>query len=316
MAQEARQSFFKESLCPHRRAPLTSTKAAAYAARMSLLARVTPCHVWTPEAYRPWYVGTTVAGRVRRDMARRLGDFPSVFEVSDEAVSLAPALTDFDSRSEAVAEVVQRLAEAGEVGGLRGEDYPVVPCWGDAPMLRINRGVVPDFGVRGYGVHLNGLVEDDTGLKVWVGKRSMTKPTGAGKLDHLVAGGQPYGLGVRENLIKESAEEADLPADLAGQAVAVGAVSYRCERAEGLRDDVLFCYDLSLPADFVPRNTDGEVEWFELWPLERVVQRVRETEDFKFNVALCLIDLFVRRGVITPDDPDYIPIVAGLHLAE
>ncbi len=68
----------------------------------------------------------------------------------------------------------------------------------------------------------------------------MNKPTDAGKLDHLVAGGQPYGMAVFDNLIKEAAEEADLPASLARQAVAVGAVSYRCERAEGLRDDVLF----------------------------------------------------------------------------
>ena len=283
---------------------------------MSLLDRVTACHHWTPEAYRPWYVGRVLVGRVRHELARRLRDFPGVFDVANDAVALAPALADFDSRSEALAEVVRRLAEAGEVGRLRGEDYPVVPRWGDDPLLKIERGVAPDFGVRGYGVHLNGLVESGAGLKVWVAKRSMTKPTGPGKLDHLVAGGQPHGLGVMENLIKECAEEADLPADLAGQAVAVSAISYRCERAEGLRDDVLFCYDLVLPADFVPRNTDGEVEWFELWPLERVVQRVRESDDFKFNVALCLIDLFVRRGVISPDDPDYVSIVAGLHLAE
>ncbi len=283
---------------------------------MSLLERVRACHGWRPGAYRPWHVGRTLVGRVRHDLADRLGGFPDVFEVSDEAVALRPAFADFAARSEAVDGVVRELAAAGEVGRYRGEPYPVVPRWGDAPVLKMDRGAVPDFGVRGYGVHVNGVVETADGLKMWVGKRSMTKPTGPGKLDHLVAGGQPYGLGVRDNLIKEAAEEAALPEALARRAVAVGAVSYRCERAEGLRDDVLFCYDLVLPADFVPRNTDGEVDWFELWPMAKVAARLAETDDFKFNVALVIVDFMVRRGLLGPDDPDYMAIVDGLRLAD
>ena len=42
---------------------------------------------------------------------------------------------------------------------------------------------------------------------------------------------------------------------------------------------------------------DGEVEDFFLWPIERVVETVRETDRFKFNVNLVLIDLFRRNGV-------------------
>ena len=283
---------------------------------MSLLDRIRTCQAWQPEAYRPFMIGQTPVGRVRHALARRLADFPEVFQVSEQAVSLVPALADFEARTRAVDGVVRALVEAGDIRRYRGEDYPVVPRWGDRPFMKIDRGAVPDFGVRGYGVHLNGLVEGDDGLMMWVAKRAMSKPTGAGKLDHLVAGGQPYGLGVRENLIKESAEEADLRAELAGQAVAVSAVSYRCERPVGLRDDVLFSFDLTLPPDFQPRNTDGEVEWFQLWPIEDVVARVRDSEDFKFNVALVIVDFLIRRGFVTPDDPDYMALVDGLHLAE
>jgi hypothetical protein len=282
---------------------------------MSLLERVRACHGWRPEAYRPWTVGATVVGHVRHDLAARLGDFPDVFQVSDERVALRSGLDDFAARSAAVDAVVRQLAEAGAVGRYREEAYPVVPRWGDAPLFKMDRGAVPDFGVRGYGVHVNGLVEGPDGLKMWVGKRSMTKPTGAGKLDHLVAGGQPHGIGVFDNLIKEAAEEADLPEALARRSVPVGAVSYRCERAEGLRDDVLFCYDLVVPADFEPRNTDGEVDFFELWPMDKVAARLAETDDFKFNVALVIIEFMVRRGFIGPDDPDYMAIVDGMHLA-
>ena len=40
------------------------------------------------------------------------------------------------------------------------------------------------------------------------------------------------------------------------------------------------------------------MEAFELWPIARVMQTVRDTDDFKFNVNLVLIDLFRRQGLI------------------
>ena len=180
----------------------------------------------------------------------------------------------------------------------------------------IDRGLVPELGLRAFGVHLNGLVEGPEGLRVWVARRSMDRPSAPGKLDHIVAGGQPHGIGVRDNLAKECAEEANIPAELAARAVAVGALSYRCERSEGLRDDVLFCFDLALPADFAPANTDGEVDEFFLWPVERVIETVRDTDDFKFNVNLVVLHLLLRRGLLGPDDPHYQEIVEGLWLGD
>ena len=93
-------------------------------------------------------------------------------------------------------------------------------------------------------------------------------------------------------------------------------LSYRCERPEGLRDDVLFCFDLVLPPEFVPHNTDGEVDEFFLWPVERVVETVRDTDDFKFNVNLVVLHLMLRRSLLGPDDPDYQAIVEALWLGE
>ena len=106
----------------------------------------------------------------------------------------------------------------------------------------------------------------------------------------------PAGLTPAETLVKEADEEAAIPASLARQAVPVATISYAMERPEGLRRDMLHCYDLELPTDFCPRAADGEVEAFELWPIERVMQTVRDTDDFKFNVNLVLIDLFRAAG--------------------
>jgi 8-oxo-dGTP pyrophosphatase MutT (NUDIX family) len=108
----------------------------------------------------------------------------------------------------------------------------------------------------------------------------------------------PAGLTPVETLVKEAEEEAAIPASLACQAVPVATISYAMERPEGLRRDLLYCYDLNLPEDFSPHAADGEVEAFELWPIARVMRTVRDTDAFKFNVTLVLIDLFQRQGLL------------------
>jgi hypothetical protein len=40
------------------------------------------------------------------------------------------------------------------------------------------------------------------------------------------------------------------------------------------------------------------VERFDLWPIAPVFAAVRDTDAFKFNVNLMLIDLFLREGLI------------------
>ena len=285
---------------------------------MSFLARVIACHQWTPDDYRPFVVAGQAVGRIDEAFARRLADFAPTFAVGERAVALDPALGDFDSRSAAVAEALETLRAAGEVPGWRDEPYPVVRTWGDPPLMQIERAAVPRFGVRGFGVHLNGVVEGTDSpedLEMWIGRRALTKPTGPGKLDHIAAGGQPHGMGILENMLKECEEEAAIPRALAERLRPVGLVSYRCARPEGLRDDVLFCFDLTLPRDFEPRNTDGEVDAFYRWPIEEVMRVIRETEDFKFNCALVVIDFLVRRGILQPDDPDYSEILQGLRLS-
>ncbi len=281
---------------------------------VSLLDRVRLCRRRDMTRFRPFLIEDRRLGWVRHGFADRLRAFPRTFVVEAEAVRLAPALGDFETRSCAVAEALRALADDGTITGWRDEDYPVAESFHAAPLLRMERAAVPAFGVRAYGVHLNGHVGRGDDMRLWVARRSRTKPTGPGKLDHLVAGGQPIGIGLTDNLVKECAEEADLPAGMAARARPAGFVSYLMESAEGLRDDVLFVYDLEVPAEFAPRNRDGEIEEFFLWPINRVVEVLERTEDFKFNVALVIIDFLVRHGFIDPEDPDYLEIVDGLRL--
>lgn len=54
------------------------------------------------------------------------------------------------------------------------------------------------------------------------------------------------------NVVKECGEEAGVPPPLAATARPAGCVSYAGMTPEGLKRDVLFVYDLELPADFQP----------------------------------------------------------------
>src|SRR5258708_25902908 len=95
-------------------------------------------------------------------------------------------------------------------------------------------------------------------------RRIPLKGVAPGKLDNLVAGAVGGGLGALQTLVKEAGEEASVPASLIAKAHAASAVTYKMEVPQGLRDDVLFVYDLETPEDFKPRDTDGESVQFML----------------------------------------------------
>jgi 8-oxo-dGTP pyrophosphatase MutT (NUDIX family) len=239
----------------------------------------------------PFRIGAASVGWVKPDFAARLAAFPE-FVVGPDEVVLADA--------DALPMIARRLSDAGCYRWRREEfDIRAEP---DGPVLaRLDRGALPSFGVMAVGVHVNGLVRRPDGLHVWVARRAANKLLDPSKLDHIVAGGVPAGLTPDQTLLKEAEEEAAIPASLARQAVPVANIRYAMERPEGLRRDLLYCYDLDLPEDFRPNAADGEVEGFELWPIARVMQAARDTDEFKFNVNLVLIDLFQRNGMIARD---------------
>jgi len=280
---------------------------------MSFLDRIAECAAYDSGDYVPFFAGGSQVGQISHAFTDVLNNYLEVFLVTDADMVLNGELDSFEKRTSAVASVLDELRQQGMVPGWRDEPYPVGPAFNRPSFFEMERAAVPLFGVRGYGVHMNGWLEKEGTTFMWVARRSLTKPTGPGKLDQMVGGGQPAGLSLRENLIKECREEAGLPEVISSKAVPVGTVSYCTRREEGLRHDVLFNFDLEVPVDFQPVNEDGEVAEFMLWPIDEVMQTIRDTEAFKFNSALVIMDFLVRRGFIEADDPDYVDIVRGLH---
>jgi 8-oxo-dGTP pyrophosphatase MutT (NUDIX family) len=267
------------------------TDMASDARLAKLLSHIAVCHsALLPGARLPFHSGTYHIGYLLPDFAAHLAAQTPAITITGNRVTLAP-------------EALPNLNDIARAAGLhiRAEDFDIRET-ADGPVLGVlDRGALPSFGVIGIGVHVNGLVRRSDGWHLWVGKRAADKKLDPGKLDHLVAGGVPSGLSPLETLIKEGAEEASLPESLTAKARLTGRFAYNMEREEGLRRDVIFAYDLELPESFTPVPADGEVEHFELWLLSRVFQAVSETDDFKFNVNLILIDLFLRFGLIEGD---------------
>jgi hypothetical protein len=279
---------------------------------MSFRHHVAACNNYDPTRVVPLFADNERVGLVRRDNAEALRRFPDVFAVANDRVSLL-ARGDVAAVSRAVDAVVDALVVEKRIPKSRNETFDVAPRWGAPVVFRLDRVAVPFFGTRAYGVHLNGYRRDGSALHFWVGRRAPDKRVAPDKLDNLVAGGIGNGHGLQETLLKEGEEEASIPTSLTSRAVPTGAISYRMENELGIRDDVLFVFDLEMPADFVPKNQDGEIVHFELMPAAAVLDRVRTSDDFKFNVNLVILDFALRHGILRPDDPEYLDVATGLH---
>lgn len=280
---------------------------------MSYLARIRACNNFEPSAAIPWRIQQTTYGYIQPTFAARLAAWPDVFVTQADAIYLHPKLSNYETRTEAIAAVMFELHQQGVIDTWVNEPYAVNLAFEQSPELALERAASSFFGLKTYGVHINGLVRKADGIYVWVGTRALDKPFWPGKLDQIVAGGQPMGLSLLDNVIKESQEEANIPLQLAQQAQAVGSVSYQQVGRRGLDNSTIYIYDLWLPDDFVPENTDGEVLGFQLLPLADIARLTEQTTEFKDNCNLVNIDLLLRLGYLNAQHPEYQAIRQALY---
>lgn len=260
----------------------------------ALLGHIRRCRNATlPGGRVPLRIGGELIGYAKPDLAAALAE-SGAGTASPGGIAIAPE----------TASDLNRIAVtlAPRFGfRMRHEDFDVRARPGGDVLGVLDRGALPAFGVLGVGVHLNGMVHRASGLHLWIARRSATKKLDPGKLDNLVGGGVSAGMTPAETLVKEAAEEAAIPASVIAGAREVSRIVYDMERSEGLRRDILVCYDLDLPENFVPHAADGEVESFALMPAGQVLERMAEGEDFKFNVNLVIIDFLLRHRVLADD---------------
>lgn len=224
----------------------------------------------------------------------------------------------FESRTRAVQSVMQELRSRGIVDGWRDELYPISRGFYNDPVFHMERAATPLLGTMDYGVHINGLVSEGNTTKMWMARRSRSKSKYPNMLDHIVAGGQPVGISLMDNVVKECMEEAGIPEELTRAGICpAGAISYRTYEPskDVVSRAVLFCFDLELPSNFQPVPTDGEVEEFFLWEMDQVKASMAQDypDPIKPNCYPVIIDFLLRHGHVSPDSPRYLDVLRELR---
>jgi 8-oxo-dGTP pyrophosphatase MutT (NUDIX family) len=266
--------------------------------------------------YTALRVGTDIVGWLDGARAARLAECADVFDVGPDGIRFATGVTSFDARTDALHRVASALAAEGALTAWRNERYAVAAAFGAPPFFLLERAAARFFGIRTYAVHVNGLVLQADGLRMWIARRSPGKSIDPGLLDNLVGGGIAAGDDIRHTVVKEAWEEAGIAQPLARRATPAGAVHICRAQPDGLQRESIFVHDLLLPGDFAPAEQDGEVVDHRLVAIEDAARLAANDEGpdvVTADASLVIADCLLRRGMIDPDLPDYVALESLRH---
>lgn len=249
---------------------------------------------------------------------------------SSRAVTLTtPPGTAISTRTHIVDGAIRRMAEAGHreiLTGWRNERFPV--CGPDGGLvLEVERSASAMFGIVTSGVQMLCYVEDAQGrVRLWIAKRSPRKQTYPGMLDCTAAGALGMHESPRSAMILEATEEASISRETIEDGMkSVGSISYFHMKGRSpaggdggamaalLLPEIEYLYELKLDQGTIPQPKDLEVESFQLWDVDRVLEALRSGL-FKPNSAVVVIDFFIRHGIVTQEtEPRYLEFISRLH---
>lgn len=125
------------------------------------------------------------------EVEKELLPYPAVFVIAPDKIDLCPGLIGYDEISSQVDGVLRSLRDKNIFTALRGwrnETYDIRSQYGQPPLFTMERAATCMFGLRQYGVDVNGYVVGDDGeISLWMQRRSKTKPTWPGRIDNFVS---------------------------------------------------------------------------------------------------------------------------------
>lgn len=168
------------------------------------------------------------------------------------------------------------LRQVGRCGPWRDEQLAVTNVQG-AVVGTVERGAVRVLGIATRAVHLVGLAPDG---RMWVQRRSLTKPNHPGKWDTLMGGMVSAQDSLHQALARETWEEAGLEVAALTQVVHGGHVDFSRPSREGggvgfMRERIDW-FSAQVPEGQVPHNQDGEVDEFALLSIPLLCERVAQ----------------------------------------
>jgi 8-oxo-dGTP pyrophosphatase MutT (NUDIX family) len=236
-------------------------------------------------------------GLLTPDRAARLERFDAIRRHAD-ALEIA---CDRRHRDAAMASVARTLAAEGLLSAWRDELYAVRTVFDAPPLFEIERAAARFLGIHTYAAHVNGLVRGPGGIRMWLARRSATKAIDPGMLDNLVGGGIASGMTIAETVVKESWEEAGIPAEMAMQATRAAELTVFRQQRDGIQHETIYAHDLWLPPEWTPANQDGEAVAHRLVTLAAagdVVGSDTAPDVMTADASLVTLDCLVRLGAM------------------
>lgn len=187
----------------------------------------------------------------------------------------------------------------------------------------IQRSAAGLFGIVTYGVQLIAYCEDERGISIWAARRAANKALYPNKLGVTVGGSLPAKETPFECLVRESQEEASLPASLITEsAKAVGILSYVTasdkQSVKGsepglIRAEVQYIYDMKVGPDIKPTPFDQEASDISLYTIGEIQKALDDGEFTPANACL-MLDFFIRHGLVTyENEVNYVRILQRLR---
>lgn len=231
---------------------------------------------------QPLVVAGQVVGSVAEGFLNKIGLHRLLdkrFKLSNNEHSGAPAWhleVPMGAATEALNTLAAALRDADLCGPWRNEQLAVCNPAGEV-VATVERGAVRVLGITTRAVHLVGLAPDG---RMWVQKRSMTKPNNPGLWDTLMGGMVSAADSLPQALARETWEEAGLQVEALQGLRHGGQVDFSRPSREGggagyMRERIdWFC--AQVPEGVEPHNQDGEVERFDLLTLDGLRTQVAQ----------------------------------------
>jgi 8-oxo-dGTP pyrophosphatase MutT (NUDIX family) len=197
-------------------------------------------------------------------------------------------------------EMALLLRDAKRLGKWRNEKLRVTSP--DGTILGfVERAAARALGIKTFAVHLMLYCGDS----VWVQQRALDKATDPGMWDTcvggLVAGDESFELSLERECMEEAG--VDLPALRRqgavlerGKTISVRRNLRTGEAYEGYMYEDLLVWDLNVGTSFKPKNNDGEVAQFGLWPVDKLLAELA-AGSLTLEAMLMCAESLQRRGV-------------------
>ncbi len=198
-----------------------------------------------------------------------------------------------NATTDALNTLAAALRDANLCGPWRNEQLAVTNPQGDV-VGTVERGAVRVLGITTCAVHLVGLAPDG---RMWVQKRSQTKPNDPGLWDTLMGGMISAADSLPQALARETWEEAGLHVHALADVAHGGHVLFSRPSSEGggagYMVERIDWFSAVVPDGMAPDNQDGEVDEFALLPLEEVRAQVAQGQ-FTLEAGLVIAGFLGR----------------------